>query len=293
MRRGAVLLLLSVCVVGPCSVACTGNGSSPRPAPIPSGSVPTAQQLVGAYASTIAHERFRFDSKTGDAESIGTLDLAHDGLDITTPGTGQLELRFLGSHEWVRNAVATSDSDLESLLNAASPLSSALPSFAAAASNAVESPQDSPTWLIYPSSHGHIESQLGLQVPSAAVLTGLDRSGASPVQELGAAVVKGTFTVGYQWSVTLPAAVDKVAKIAAGSGVRIQMRLDSRGRVAQLRLIPVPVAPSSASARARSATPPPTFVSLDMTLTLYDFETTPPITSPPNPITMDRLNAQQ
>jgi hypothetical protein len=282
-----------MCVVGPCAAACTGSGSSPRPTPIPSGSVPTAKQLIGAYASTLAHERLRFDSKIGDAEYIGTLDLAHDGLDLTRPGTGQMELRFLGSREWVRNAVATPDSELESLLNVPSPSSSALPSPAAAASNADESSQDSRSWLIDPSSHGRIESQIALQVPSAAVLTGLDRNGTSPVQKLGAADVNGTSTVGYQWSVTLPAAVDKVAKNAPGSGVRIQMRLDSHGRVAQLRLVPVPAAPSSAIAPAGSATPPPTFFSLDITLTLYDFETTPPITSPPNPITLDQLNAQQ
>ena len=294
MRRAAVLLLLSVCLVGPCAVACTGSGSSPRPTPVPSGSVPTAKQLVGAYASTLAHERLRFDSKIGDAEYIGTLDLAHDGLDMTGPGTGQPELRFLGSHEWVRNAVATSDSELESLLNVPSPLSTALPSPAAAASNVVGSSQDSQPWLILGSPRGHIESQIALQVPSAAVLAGLDRAGTSPVQKLGAADVRGTSTVGYQWSVTLPATVDGLARIAAGSGVQIQMHLDSQGRVAQLRLIPVPVAPSSsATAPAGSASPSPTIAWLDMTLTLYDFETTPPITSPPNPITLDQLNAQQ
>ena len=106
--------------------------------------------------------------------------------------------------------------------------------------------------------------------------------------------MKGAPTVGYQWSETLPAAVDSQAKIPQGSEVQIQMRIDSRGRVAQLRESTAAIAASSpdsppTGSGASSATESP-----DVTLlTLYDFDNTPPVTAPPNPVTAAQLNAQQ
>jgi len=292
MRRRAVQLLGIACVVSVC-VACSAGHTAPRPAPLPTTSVPTVQQLIDAYASTLASERFRFDSKASDAEYVGTLDLAHNGLDISLTGAGQTEIRFLGSHQWARNLVGTSDPQMDALLNVPGPLTSTGPSPLEATSDGVSSPADSQTWLIIPFSRGVTQSQLPLLgFPSAAELTGLDRTGASAVQGLGAANVKGTATVGYQWTVTLPTALDSVAKTGAGSEVQILMRLDPEGRVAQLQLTPVAGVTPSSAPPAPSAAPDPAFASLDFTLTLYDFDSTPPITAPPNPITADQFNAQ-
>ena len=145
------------------------------PTPIPTTPIPTAQQLVSAYASTLAHDRFQFDLKSSASEEIGTLDDAHDSLDLTTPGSAQLEVRHIGSHEWARNAV-----DLDP-----NPGSSG-------------SPEDSPAWLITPGGRGDVMSQLPREFPLVALLTGLDRTGTSPVRLLGAADVKGAPTVGYR-----------------------------------------------------------------------------------------------
>lgn len=97
--------------------------------------------------------------------------------------------------------------------------------------------------------------------------------------------MKGTATVGYQRTVTLPTTLESVAKAGAGSEVQILMRLDSEGRVAQLRLTPVAGATSSSAPPAAGAAPSSAFALLDLTLTLYDFDSTPPVTAPPNPIT--------
>jgi hypothetical protein len=270
MRRAAVHLAGAACVVSLCA-ACTTGHATPGPTPIPTTPIPTAQQLVSAYASTLAHDRFRFDLKSSASEEIGTLDAAHDSLDLTTPGSAQLEVRHIGSHEWARNAV-----DLDP-----DPGSSG-------------SPEDSPVWLITPGGRADVMGQLPREFPLVASLTGLDRSGASTVRLLGAADVSGAATVGYQWNVPLPAAVDSQVKIPPGSEVQIQMRLDSRGRVVELRVGTAPIAISStAPADGGSVAPLPATESSDVTLTLYDFDSTPLITAPPNPVTAAQLNAQQ
>jgi hypothetical protein len=270
VRHAAVQLLGAACMVSLCA-ACTTGHSTPGPTPIPITPIPTAQQLVSAYASTLAHDRFRFDLKSSVSEEIGTLDAAHDALDLTTPGSAQLEVRHLGSHEWARNAI---DLDPNPGLSG--------------------SPEDSPVWLITPGAHGDVMSQLPREFPLVASLTGLDQSGTSPVRVLGAADVKGAATVGYQWNAILPAAVGSQAKIPSGREAQIQMRLDSRGRVAELRVGTAPIAASfPAPAPSGSVAPPPETESSDVTLTLYDFDNTPPITAPPNPVTAAQLNAQQ
>ena len=292
MRRGAVQLLGAAGVLSVCA-ACTAGHSTPGPAPIRNNSVPTVQQLVGVYASTLAHERFRFDSKASDAEYVGTLDLAHNGLDLSLAGAGQTEIRILGSHQWARNLVSTPDPQIEALLNAPGPLASTGPSPLEASDDGVASPADSQTWVVIPFPHGVTESQLPLVgFPSAAELTALDRTGASAVQSLGAANVKDTVTVGYQWTVTLPTALDSVAKTGAGSAVQVLMRLDTEGRVAQLRLTPVAGVTTSSAQAVASAALSSAFATLDLTLTLYDFDSTPPITAPPNPVTANQSNAQ-
>lgn len=270
MRHAAVRLLGAACVVSLCA-ACTTGHSAPGPTPIPITPMPTAQQLVSAYASTLAHERFRFDLKSSVSEEIGTLDAAHDSLDLTTPGSAQLEVRHVGSHEWARNAV-----DLDPI-----------PGFSG-------SPEDSPVWLITPGAHADVMRQLPREFPLVASLTVLDQSGTSPVRSLGAADVKGAATVGYQWDAILPAAVDSQVKTPPGSEAQIQIRLDTRGRVAELRVGTVGVAASSpASVPTGSVAPTSATEASDVTLTLYDFDNTPPITAPPNAVTAAQLNAQQ
>ena len=270
MRHAAVQLVVAACVVSVCA-ACTTGHSIPGPTPIPITPIPTAQQLVSAYASTLAHERFRFDLTTSVSEEIGTLDAAHDSLDLTTPGSAQLEVRHVGSHEWARNAV-----DLDPI-----------PGFSG-------SPEDSPVWLITPGARGDVMRQLPREFPLVASLSALDQGGTSRVRSLSAADVKGADTVGYQWNAILSAAVDSHVKIPPGSEAQIQMRLDSRGRVAELRVGTVGVAASSpAPAPSGSATSAHATEASDVTLTLYGFDNTPPITAPPNAVTAAQLNAQQ
>jgi hypothetical protein len=293
MARAAARRLVSLAILAVCAAGCTGNRPTPAPTPLQVGATPTAGELVSEYASTLAHERFQFDSKTSNAEYVGTLDFANDAADFSLTGTDQLEIRIIGSHQWAKNAFTPNSPQANTLLNPSGAPTNGFGGPGAPPSSPFGGVADSQAWLIDTVPKVDIKTQLPPIIPTPAMLRGLDQGGTSPVRIVGALDVQGAPTTGYQWNVTLTTAETHQFRAASGTAVQVQMRIDAEGRVCELQLTPIiGAAPSEATPSGRAATST-AFGEFDSVLTLNGFTSTPAITAPTNTVTIQQLNADQ